>query len=86
METVKHNLGPGLGFAMVAIGAELFVPLIGGYHHHLRKIKRSLDPEETSDAGFYISLDSGKTVREALEKSPEMAFFLKERMMELGLE
>ncbi|MGQ9758361.1 MAG: FAD-binding oxidoreductase [Actinomycetota bacterium] len=85
VKTVKHNLGPGLGFAMGAIGAELFGPLIGGYHHHLRKIKHSLDPEETSDAGFYISLDPEKTVREALEKSPEMAVFLEERMMELGL-
>jgi len=86
VETVKHNLGPGLGFAMGAIGAELFGPRIGDYHHHLRRIKRALDPEETSDAGFYIALDPEKIVKEAVEKTPEMAPFLEERMRELGIE
>lgn len=86
VETVRHNLGSGLGFAMGAIGAELFGPLIGGYHHQLRKIKSSLDPEEASDAGFYISLDPARTVKEAVERTPEMAVFLRERMRELGLE
>ncbi|MDI6874694.1 MAG: hypothetical protein QME84_10495 [Actinomycetota bacterium] len=60
--------------------------LPGGYHHQLRKIKSSLDPGEASDAGFYISLDPARTVKEAVERTPEMAVFLRERMRELGLE
>lgn len=84
MVTIRHNLGPGLGFAMGAIGAELFGPLIGGYHHHLRKIKHSLDPEGASDAGFYVSLEPERTIREAIERTPEMAAFLENRIRELG--
>jgi len=85
MATVGHNLGPGLGFALGSIGAELFGPIIGGYHHRLREIKESFDPDDVSDAGFYISLDPEKTIREAIEKQPEMAAFLTARLEELGM-
>jgi glycolate dehydrogenase FAD-linked subunit len=84
--TVEHNLGPGLGFALGSIGAELFGPIIGGYHHRLREVKQSFDPDDVSDAGFYISLDPEKTIREAIAKSPEMAAFLAARLEELGIE
>jgi glycolate oxidase len=86
MATVGHNLGPGLGFALGSIGAELFGPIIGGYHHRLREIKESFDPDDVSDAGFYISLDPEKTIREAIEKQPEMAAFLTARLEELGMD
>jgi len=85
MATVGYNLGPGLGFALGSIGAELFGPIIGGYHHRLREIKESFDPDDVSDAGFYISLDPEKTIREAIEKQPEMAAFLTARLEELGI-
>jgi hypothetical protein len=85
MATVGHNLGPGLGFALGSIGAELFGPIIGGYHHRLREIKENFDPDDVSDAGFYISLDPEKTIREAIEKQPEMAAFLTARLEELGI-
>jgi glycolate oxidase len=85
MATVDHNLGPGLGFALGSIGAELFGPIIGGYHHRLREVKQSFDPEDVSDAGFYISLDPEKTIREAIERNPEMATFLAPRLEELGM-
>jgi glycolate oxidase len=84
MATVDHNLGPGLGFALGSIGAELFGPIIGDYHHRLREIKESFDPGDVSDAGFYISLDPEKTIREAIEKQPEMAAFLAPRLEELS--
>jgi glycolate oxidase len=84
MATVGHNLGPGLGFALGSIGAELFGPIIGGYHHRLREIKESFDPGDVSDAAFYISLDPEKTIREVVERSPEMASFLAPRLEELG--
>ncbi len=86
MATVGHNLGPGLGFALGNIGAELFGPIIGGYHHRLREIKESFDPDDVSDAGFYISLDAEKTIREAIERQPEMAAFLAPRLEELAAE
>jgi glycolate oxidase len=86
IETVNHNLGPGLGFALGSIGAELFGPIIGEYHHRLREVKQAFDPGDVSDAGFYISLDPEKTIREAIERSPEMAAFLAARLEELGLE
>lgn len=76
VETVKHSLGPGLGFALGSVGAELFGPIIGGYHHRLREIKRTLDPDDVSDAAFYISLDREKAIREALERNPDLAPFL----------
>jgi hypothetical protein len=86
IETVNHNLGPGLGFALGSIGAELFGPIIGGYHHRLREVKQSFDADDVSDAGFYISLDPEKTIREAIERNPEMAAFLAERLKELGMD
>jgi glycolate oxidase len=86
IETVNHNLGPGLGFALGSIGAELFGPIIGEYHHRLREVKQAFDPGDVSDAGFYISLDPEKTIREAIERSPEMAAFLAARLEELGME
>lgn len=86
IETVNHNLGPGLGFALGSIGAELFGPIIGGYHHRLREVKQSFDPDDVSDAGFYISLDPEKTIKEAIERNPEMATFLAERLKELETE
>jgi glycolate oxidase len=85
IETVNHNLGPGLGFALGSIGAELFGPIIGDYHHRLREIKESFDPSDVSDAGFYISLDPETTIREAIERNPEMATFLAARLKELGM-
>ncbi|NPV59870.1 MAG: FAD-binding oxidoreductase [Actinobacteria bacterium] len=86
MATVGHNLGPGLGFALGSIGAELFGPIIGDYHHRLREVKQAFDPDDVSDAGFYISLDPVGTIREAIARSPEMAAFLAARMRELGMD
>ncbi len=83
--TVDHNLGPGLGFALGSIGAELFGPIIGGYHHRLREVKQNFDPDDVSDAGFYISLDPAKTIREFIAKQPELAAFLAPRLEELGV-
>jgi glycolate dehydrogenase FAD-linked subunit len=84
MATVGHNLGPGLGFALGNIGAELFGPIIGGYHHRLREVKQSFDPDDVSDAGFYISLDPEKAIRETIARQPEMEGFLAPRLEELG--
>ncbi len=47
-------------------------------------MKESFDPGDVSDAGFYISLDPEKTIREAIARSPEMAAFLAARLEELG--
>ncbi len=86
MATVEHNLGPGLGFALGSIGAELFGPIIGDYHHRLREVKQAFDPDDVSDAGFYISLDPEKTIRDTIARQPEMEGFLAPRLEELGMD
>ncbi|MDI6830376.1 MAG: hypothetical protein QME88_03470 [Actinomycetota bacterium] len=47
---------------------------------------QAFDPDDVSDAGFYISLDPVGTIREAIARSPEMAAFLAARLKELGMD
>jgi glycolate oxidase len=85
-KTVEHNLGPGLGFALGSINAELFGPIIFNYQKWVRRIKKTFDSNNISDAAFYISLDPKEAVREAMERQPVMSKFLSRRLEELEKE
>jgi glycolate oxidase len=75
IETVKSTIENHLAFSLNAVGDPMhaaYGPNVYNYHHHLASIKEEFDPDDLSEAAFYINRQRTEEFIKVLESGEDI--------------